>query len=273
MAHHKTYIVVILLLSQGAFAQSSDEGIKDHFGKQMKPKEKQELSGAFGQKNKKPKERKQLSSAFGNKISKPKDREEMGSAFTKQTKRKKDKDTFLPDYYANAVKKLDEHNQLPSFFSKAIKKERERTAQPDFFGRKGGKVKRELLTDHFGKKDTDIKRKEPKDHFGSATPKEGQRKEPKDHFASKGKGNEASEDDVEVSFDKKRFLKKNFIGERFKLFSRDPNQKKKKAVKKEKRKHRDHFGRDARKQNRAQNPRGEMDLFDGGVMPKMKDMR
>ena len=273
MEHHKLYTVALLLLSQGAFSQSSDDGVKDHFGKKIKPKEKQELSSAFGKKNKKEKNRTQLSSAFGKKSPKSKDREELGSAFSKQTKQKKEKDAFLPDFYAKAVKKLDERNQLPSFFATAIKKERERTAQPDFFGRKGGKVKRELLSDHFGKKDADIKRKEPKDHFGVASKKEGKRKESKDHFASKGKSNEASEDDVDVSFDKKRFLKENFIGERFKLFSRDPNQKKKKAVKNERRKHRDHFGRDARKQNRPQNPRGEMDLFDGGVMPKMKDIR
>ena len=130
------------------------------------------------------------------------------------------------------------------------------------------------LRDHFGVKVGKAQKRElQSDHFGVKVGKSKDRKEMSDHFSTGGKAKEHSEDDVAVSFKKKKSWRQNFIGERFRIFSRDPNHKKKKAVKKEKRKRRDHFGRKKRDLDQPQSPRGQNDLFQGGVLPKMKDLR
>ena len=175
---------------------------------------------------------KKLSDFFGKKV-KTKERALLKSAFAKKERgNSKKKNHLLPDFYAKTVEKITERSQLPSFFNKALEKEKARTQQPDFFSKSSNSKKRGFQSDHFSSGVSD-----------------------KEH----------SEDDITSGRVTKKRVGSRVIGERFRIFSRDPNKKSKKK--------RDPFGKKKRDLDRAQQPRNESDLFPGGVLPKMKDMR
>lgn len=175
--------------------------------------------------------------------------------FAGKTKRIKPKKGSLPDFYARAVQLATDHNQLPSFFSTRLKREKERTQHPDYFSRSAEKKERYALADHFSHPSSNKKRGAAPDHFSSASV---EKKHTEDELYSKGAS--------------RHIYRKNFIGERFRLFNIDPNRKKKKQQRKQHKK-RDPFGRDRRKMDQPQLPRGESGLFPGGVLPRMDDPR
>jgi len=194
-----------------------------------------------------------LSDFFGKKL-KTKERALLKSAFAKKERgNPKKKNPLLPDFYAKTLEKITERSQLPSFFNKALEKEKARTQQPDFFSKGIFKAKRSEPGDFFSKSSTSKKRGFQSDHFSSGVSE-------KEH----------SEDDITSGRVTKKRVGNRFIGERFRIFSRDPN---KKSKPKKSKKKRDPFGKKKRDLDRAQQPRNESDLFPGGVLPKMKDMR
>lgn len=166
---------------------------------------------------------------------KKKEKTKLSSPFSTK-KSHKQKRNLLPSMYAVVVKKAAEHNQLPSFFNRKIQREKERTQSLDHFSQKTNKRKRTSTLDPFSTEKTSIKR---------------------------------SEDDLTYNAKPKKIRRKNFVGEKRRLFNRDPNKKKKS---KRKFQPKDPFGR---KQKETPNsaPRGEKDLFGNGVLPKMKDFR
>lgn len=176
----------------------------------------------------------------------------MPAAFSKKLKKPKAR-SLLPDFYGKAIKQLAERSQLPSFFNQAILKEKARTEQPDFFTKGIFHTKRAEQNDHF-----------------SAPRKARDKDAQADHFAGEVNDRQHRDEDLYSKGSTRKIWRKNFIGERFRLFNRDPNKRKQKNPSK---KDNDPFGRDPREKEAPQNPRGEMDLFQGGVMPKMKDLR
>lgn len=229
-------VFLCLLLTQIALCQTDEKRQSDFFGKKSKQENRSLLKSAFSKKEK-PEKRGLLSSPFARK---------------ERTKREK-KNPFLPDFYAKAVDQLAERSQLPSFFNSALEKEKQRTQQPDFFSKGIFKTKRTEPGDYFSKSVFGKKRGIQADHFSSGVSE-------KEH----------SEDDLTSGKVMKKKVGNRFIGERFRLFTRDPNQKKKPKKSKKKR---DPFGKKKRDLDNPQSPRNEMDLFPGGVLPKMKDMR
>ena len=221
-------------------AQRSEEGQRDHFNRKAVNQERSLLKSAFQE----------------------------GSP-----RKKKEKNPFLPDFYAKAVAELANRNQLPSFFNKAIQKEKERTLQPDFFNSGIFSKERTLQADHFRSKVSNKERKAISDHFATSDSKKKQREGQPDYFGSAVRGKRLSDEELEHNARGKKNSRKNFIGERLRLFNTDPNRKGRKEGKKRERKRRDPFGRDARESEQPQNPKNQMDLFDGSVLPKMKDLR
>ncbi len=101
--------------------------------------------------------------------------------------------------------------------------------------------------------------------------KRGRKPSISDPFSRGYEPKERTEDDLVVKTFPKVRKRQNFVGERFRLFSRDPNKKKRK--KQRKLKNRDPFGRKDKEMDQRQSPRGQKDLFQNGVLPKMKDDR
>jgi hypothetical protein len=202
-----------------------------------------------------------------------KDRKQIKSGFSEKVKGKesKKKAAILPDFYAKLVEQAAEHNQLPSFFSKAIEREKDRTSQPDFFGKPFVSRSSTEQPDHFGKPLKNKSLKEQNDFFGASVGQK-QRKLQDDYFQQSKKDKRHSDQELTQRSDQRRYWRKNFIGEKWRIFDTDPNKKNRKETSKSN-KTRDPFGRDARKMEEPQAPRNQMDLFDGGVMPKMKDLR
>jgi len=229
-------ILIFILTLQVVFAQSEDKSLGDFFGKKAKTKERAMLKSSFTKKSKQ-KERGLLKSPFSR----------------KERLKKENKPPLLPDFYAKAVGKMAERSQMPSFFNRVLEKEKERTLQPDFFTKGIFKTKRI----------------EPGDYFSSAKSNR-KRGLQADHFSSANSGKEHNEDDVTSSKVSKKRVGKKFIGERFRLFTQDPNKKTKPKKSNGKK---DPFWKKKRDADKAQSPRNEMDLFQGGVLPKMKDMR
>lgn len=229
-------ILIFFLATQAAIAQADDKSLSDFFGKKSKPQERSLLKSSFSEKSNQ-KERKLLNSPFSK----------------RERTKQKEKTPFLPDFYAKAVDKIAERSQMPSFFNRVLEKEKERTLQPDFFTNGIFKTKKTEPGDYFSKPKINKKR-------GLQA----------DHFASGSVSKEPSEADVTSSKVSKKRVGKRFIGERFRLFTKDPN---KKTKPKKSKKKKDPFGKKKRDLNKAQSPRNEMDLFQGGVLPKMKDMR
>jgi hypothetical protein len=239
MPFARLLLIMVLLLSLPAFAQKGDGLLSDHFSGKVNVKEKRLLQGGFT---------------------------------SKQRSTKRDnKSSFLPDFYGKLVEEVAERNQLPSFFNRAIQREKERTQQPDFFQKGIFNKERSMQADHFLSRVIGRKRGMQSDHFSSAISQKERGQQP-DHFGSAGSSERRSDAELEMSARKKRLWRKNFIGERFRLFNKKPNQKqerkKRKAAKK-----RDPFGKDAREMDTPQSPKNQMDLFNGGVLPKMKDLR
>lgn len=201
------------------------------------------------------------------------ERELLKGGFSQKVRGKKSKDEIkrLPDFYSKIVEKAAEHNQLPSFFSKAIEREKERTTQPDFFGKPLIARKSSTLDDHFGKPIKSKEFKEQNDFF-NAPSKQKDKELEADYFQHGKKGARRSEKELTMKSPQRKRWRKNFIGEKWRIFNSDPNNKKQKEAKKSN-KTRDPFGRDGRKMDQPQAPKNQMDLFDGGVMPKMKDLR
>jgi hypothetical protein len=170
-----------------------------------------------------------------NSPSKKKEKTKLSSPFSSK-KKPKQKRNLLPSMYAVAIKKTAEYNQLPSFFKSRIQKEKERTQSLDHFSRKTNKRETTSSTDHFNSEKKRIKR---------------------------------SEVDLTYNAKSKKIRRKNFVGERRRLFDQDPNKKKNS---KRKFQPKDPFGR-KQKDNPNSAPRGEKDLFGNGVLPKMKDFR
>lgn len=202
-----------------------------------------------------------------------KDRKQIKSGFAEKVKGKepKKKGAVLPDFYAKLVEQAAEHNQLPSFFSKAIEREKARTTQPDFFGKPFFSKSSTEQPDHFGKPLKNKSLEEQNDFFGSSISR-NQRKLQEDYFQQSKKGKRQSDQELTQRSDQRRYWRKNFIGEKWRIFDTDPNKNKRKATTK-RNKTKDPFGRDARRMDEPQAPKNQMDLFDGGVMPKMKDLR
>ena len=196
---------------------------------------------------------KKLSDFFGKKVE-TKERTLLKNAFAKKERRNpKKQNPAPPNFYVNSVGKIVERSQLPSFFNGALEREKERSQQPDFFSKGMFKTKRSEPGDFFSKSSNSKKR-----GFQS------------DHFSSRVSDKEHSEDDITISGVTKKRVGNRFIGERFRIFSRDPN---KQSKAKKPKKARDPFGKKKRDLDRAQQPRNESDLFPSGVLPKMKDMR
>ena len=233
---HSCLILILLFATHSLLAQTDDKNLSDFFGKKSKAEERSLLKSSFSKKSKN-KERRFLSRPFSK----------------KERSKRKEKNPFLPDFYARAVESLAERSQLPSFFNRALEKEKERTQQPEFFTKGIFKTKRT----------------EPKDFFSKPV-RAKKRGMQSDHFSTAASDKEHSEDDVTSGKVTKKRFSKRFIGERFSIFMRDPN---KKARPKNGKKKKDPFGKKKRDQNKSQSPRNEMDLFQGGVLPKMKDIR
>jgi hypothetical protein len=228
------------------------EASRDPFTR--KAKHKHPLKELF-RKKVKPTSGKDFKSAFNTK-SEQKQYSDLGSYFSKAISLNKGEE-MLPDFFGKALGKRPERAALPSSFSKEVEKDRRRSIQADFFT---GSIRKTT-------------RGEQLDHFAVEVRKSGKRGFQADHFNAKSKDRAPSEKDLEVKARRKLIYPKNFVGERFRLINRDPNANKRKTQKKIKRKERDPFSRARNGQTPTQTPRGEMDLFQGGVLPKMKDLR
>ncbi|GAB4376466.1 MAG: hypothetical protein Kow0075_03620 [Salibacteraceae bacterium] len=144
----------------------------------------------------------------------------------------------LPDFYKIQFVNNDNRALLPSYFSSRYAQKK----KPDQQGR---------------------------DHFSSER-KKIERAALSDHFAHTVSNKEHREADLYSKGRTKKVLRKNFIGERFRIFDRDPNRKskRKKGVSKRERK-RDPFARKRKNLDQPQMPKGENGLFPNGVLPKL----
>ncbi len=231
-------LLVLCLLPILSNAQKKEGLLSDHFNSKVQAKERSFLKGGFTQ---------------------------------KQRSKKAKGPGFLPDFYAKVVQEVAERNQLPSFFNKAIQREKERTLQPDFFQSGIFTKERTMQADHFKGRVKERERGMQSDHFSNAVSNKERGLQP-DHFGSAAGGSRRSDEELQMNARSKRLWRKNFIGERFRLFNKEPNKKQKREKRKSSKK-RDPFGRDARDMDAPQAPKNEMDLFNGGVLPKMKDLR
>jgi len=208
-------------------AQKERSALADHFGKEMKQRERTHIKGGFNKKQKgKSKERTKLPDFFGNAIGKLKERSQLPSFFNKKEGKKK------------------ERSRLSDHFGKEVQK-RERGASKDHFGKEVKRKERTALGDHFGKPVSKRERGAQKDHF--LKPKSNkERGLQSDHFGKEVSNRERSEEDLQIKGGRRAREPNRFVGERFRLFQRDPNAKRKRTVRKRKKKSRDHFGRKAR---------------------------
>lgn len=129
----------------------------------------------------------------------------------------------------------------------------------------------EPLADHFTKPKNSKEKQRLSSPFSSEKQKKKARLRSKDHFAREKKTVKRGEDDLAYRAKPRKVRRKNFDGERRRFFNQDPNKtKKKRPLFRFKAK--DPFGR-RKKDSPNSTPRGESDLFDSGVLPKMKDFR
>jgi hypothetical protein len=131
--------------------------------------------------------------------------------------------------------------------------------------------KQESLADHFAKPKTVKQKQRLSTPFSSVKKKKVKHVRKLDHFARPNKSTERGENDLAYRAKPRNIRRKNFNGERRRLFNHDPNKKKKKRSW-FKFKAKDPFGR-KKNDNPNSAPRGESDLFNNGVLPKMKDFR
>lgn len=129
------------------------------------------------------------------------------------------------------------------------------------------------MPNHFGSERNQREHGLLTDHYAKPTEKRERGANP-DHFGSKSIVKEHKEKDLYNRGARRKVLRKNFLGERFRLFNLDPNKSRKSRQKvRQKKRKKDPFSRNSRKMNRPQYPRGENGLFENGVAPKMDDPR
>ncbi len=162
---------------------------------------------------------------------------------------------------------------LSDHFAKA-NSSKERALLADHFGSERSTKERGALADHFGSERNTKERRALADHFSTPGASRGERKASPDHFKAGVKEKEHKEKDLYNRGARRKVLRKNFLGERFRLFNLDPNKSRKSRQKvRQKKRKKDPFSRNSIKMNRPQYPRGENGLFENGVAPKMDDPR
>lgn len=141
---------------------------------------------------------------------------------------------YLSSYFTITKNQNPDYRLLQSYFKKNKQQENKRSEEPDFYLKQTDERKARFQQDAF------IATKKSKKH---------------------------SEKEVTNSFKHKKIKRKKFIGEPPSIISKRPR----KAINRLK-KQSDTFGV-TRKNQRANTPRGEKDLFESGVLPKMSDTR
>lgn len=140
-----------------------------------------------------------------------------------------------------------------------------------FFNSVFSQKQKEQLADHFSKPKAEKQKSRLNSPFSSEKQKRKERQKPRDHFSREKKKLKRSEDDLTYRAKPRKIRRKNFNGERKRFFNNDPNKRKKKRSL-FRFKAKDPFGR-KKKDTPNNSPRREGDLFNNGVLPKMKDFR
>lgn len=182
-------------------------------------------------------------------------------------------DKEIKSPFSSKSHKKESRQRLESPFSSKISKVIERSSLSDHFTRIKEDKPRAALADAFTHSSTSNKPLALQDYFSSSK-KESKSADLQDHFSNVKKEVTHREEDLHSKGAQRKVFRKNFIGERFRLFNKDPNstRSKRKSLRKH-RKKKDPFSRNSRKHNQPQSPRGEGDLFPNGVLPKMDDPR
>jgi hypothetical protein len=230
-------------------------------------------------------ERGQLPSGFGRKVSAPKKKSEQKDHFS--TKSRRSDRSELDDHFAKG-KSNHERGELADHFTKTNSNknresladhfgtaddQRERLDSPDHFAQDNHKGQQNELADHFSKSSSKKGHEPLSDHFSSKR-SDQERSEFTDHFAAKKSNKEHTDKELYSKGSQRKIWRKNFVGQKFALFNKDPNASRKKRVAQRKKNFTwDPFGSKKRKANQPQMPRGEGDLFPRGVGPRLEDLR
>lgn len=199
------------------------------------------------------------------------DKSRLPDAFSSNIKSRTNKE--LSTHFTTKAKKPKQKQALKSPFSKKVTKAIERSDLRDHFTKPSSTKPISTLSDAFLRTSEKKERAALQDHF-TTNKKQGVRANLDDHFASNKKNIVHKESDLHSKGAQRKLFRKNFQGERFRLFNKDPNSSrgKRKAFRNKSRK-KDPFSRNKRKLDTPQGPKGEGDLFPNGVMPKMDDPR
>lgn len=135
----------------------------------------------------------------------------------------------------------------------------------DHFATSKAAKDRNEMPDHWASTSRGHERLEMSDHFAVQNQSDKKIDSP-NHFSSQNKELKRRESDLEANARKKINLRKNPIGEPFRIVNRKTSDEKQKKANE---KSDPHFVLDRRRLNQPQLPRGENGLFDGNVLPKM----
>jgi hypothetical protein len=218
--------------------------------------------------------------------------EALSSDFTAKQRRSRSLSTSkeLSDHFLKAPSSLNSKKEPASSFSIRNKTRNSSHPMPDHFTRGKQRQKRANEIDHFQNTKLELNKEVISDHFTFEREKSSKHSESdhftakesitkavksRDHFSAERVDIKRRESDLTNNARPKKTLRKNFVGQKYRIINRDPNKSKAKtkAIKRSKNKSKDPFGRNSRKVNQTQGPKGENGLFQGGVLPKMEDLR
>lgn len=218
--------------------------------------------------------------------------EALSSAFTTKQSNRQSTSTQreLSDHFQKSFSASDSKKEPASAFSIRTRASNSTKSIPDHFIREQQSQKKSQEIDHFQNTKLELNKATLNDHFTYEKVRSSKRSE-NDHFAKKENNKKGGmtpdhfsaehleikrrESDLSNRARPKKSLRKNFVGQKYRIINSDPNKSKAKtkAIKRSKNKNKDPFGRNSQKVNQPQGPKGENGLFQGGVLPKMEDLR
>lgn len=253
------YVLLLIWIAASlGFAQKNIMKDKDFFSHKIITKKLESLSSDFATKQRKSRSlstSKELSDHFTKASSTSNSKKEPASSFSI---RNKTSNFTLP---------------IPDHFTRG-KQRQKKGKEIDHFQNTKLELNKEVISDHFTFERERNSKHPENDHF---TAKESTTKggNTLDHFIAVRVDIKRRESDLTNKARPKKTLRKNFVGQKYRIINRDPNKSKAKTkvIKRSKNVNKDPFGRNSRKVNQPQGPKGENGLFQGGVLPKMEDLR